>query len=173
MFTAYSIFQRDGDEAWLEKVYPLLGGYLDHWLTNRTDSSGYQICMCTWESGQDMMKRWGWNQSYGGDRSSRVIRAPEHQAAMAYSAGVMAAFAKHLKQPAAEVKKWEAVVTRHVALTHSLYKPEANWWCDYNSEAQVWQSGCNDDGPAVGNAGAGKQTVRSQAIKKVYDRTFF
>jgi hypothetical protein len=58
----YSIFQRDGDEAWLSKMYPLLEGYLNHWLTKRVDSGGYQICMCTWESGQDMMKRWGWNQ---------------------------------------------------------------------------------------------------------------
>jgi hypothetical protein len=79
LFTVYSIFQRDGDEAWLSKMYPLLEGYLNHWLTKRVDSGGYQICMCTWESGQDMMKRWGWNQTYGGDRSSRIIRAPEHQ----------------------------------------------------------------------------------------------
>jgi hypothetical protein len=43
-------------------MYPLLEGYLNHWLTKRVDSGGYQICMCTWESGQDMMKRWGWNQ---------------------------------------------------------------------------------------------------------------
>ena len=27
-------------------------------------------------------------------------------------------------------------------------------------QAKVWQSGCNDDGPAVGTAGAGKQTYQ-------------
>ena len=106
------------------------------------------------------MKRWGWNQTYGGDRSSRIIRAPEHQAAMAHAAGVMAAFAKHLKKPQSEVAKWREVVDRHVKLTASLYRSEENWWCDYNSEAKVWQSGCNDDGPAVGTAGAGKQTYQ-------------
>jgi hypothetical protein len=49
------LYKRDGDDAWLAKMYPLLEGYLKHWLTKRVDAGGYQICMCTWESGQDMM----------------------------------------------------------------------------------------------------------------------
>ena len=105
-------------------------------------------------------KRWGWNQTYGGDRSSRIIRAPEHQAAMAHAAGVMAAFARHLNKSQSEVAKWREVIDRHVNLTASLYRHEHNWFCDYNSAAGVWQSGCNDEGPATGTAGAGKQTYQ-------------
>ena len=84
-----------------------------------------------------MMKRWGWNQTYGGDRSSRIIRAPEHQAAMAHAAGVMAAFAEHLKKPQSEVAKWREVVDRHVKLTASLYRSEEN--C--HSYGKEWRIG--------------------------------
>lgn len=51
LWTVRSIFSRDGDREWLAKMYPLLAGYLDFWLTNRTDDQGYQICKCSWESG--------------------------------------------------------------------------------------------------------------------------
>jgi hypothetical protein len=141
-------------------MYPLLKGYLQYWLANRTDSGGYQICMCSWESGQDMMKRWGWNQSYGGDRSTRIIRAPEHQAAMAHAAGVMKAMASELGMPAAEGSYWKGVIDQHVKLTRSLWNKDAKWFCDFNSKENVWQSGCNDVGPAVGSMGAGKQTYQ-------------
>ena len=50
LFTIHSIFQRDGDSQWLAKMYPLLSGYLNFWLKNRTDSGGYQIAMCSWYS---------------------------------------------------------------------------------------------------------------------------
>ena len=84
LFTVHSIFQRSGDKEWLAKMYPLLTGYLDFWLVNRkphdyrwhlgcilprvpaiivrtgTDAGGYQIAMCSWESGQDNGRRWGW-----------------------------------------------------------------------------------------------------------------
>jgi arylsulfatase A-like enzyme len=173
MFTVHSIFQRDRDEDWLAKMYPLLEGYLDYWLVNRTDAGGYQIAMCSWESGQDNGRRWGWadpkntkgipgagGQVYGGDRSSRKIRAPEHQAAMAYSAGLMGAWAKHLGKPQSEVTKWQAVVEKHVKLTESLWNKTKSWFCDFNSEAGVWQSGCNDDCKPIGNCGAGKSIMQ-------------
>jgi hypothetical protein len=158
--TVHSIYARDHDQAWLAKMYPLLKSYLNFWLTNRTDAGGYQICMCTWESGQDMMKRWGWNQKYGGDRSSRAIRAPEHQAAMAHAAGCMVSFAQSLKLPPEEKQYWDTIRDRHVALTMTLYNASAGWFCDYNSQTQSWQSGCADVGPASGNTGAGKQTYQ-------------
>ena len=204
LFTVHSIFQRSGDKEWLAKMYPLLTGYLDFWLVNRkphdyrwhlgcilprvpaiivrtgTDAGGYQIAMCSWESGQDNGRRWGWadpenvagvpgplggngiigGQVYGGDRSARTIRAPEHQAAMAYSAGVMAAFAKTLGKPASDVAKWRAVVDTHTNLTNSLYSKKHNWWCDFNSVARVWQTGCNDNGPESGVNGAGKEIMQ-------------
>ena len=53
-----------------------------------------------------MMYRWGWNQSYGGDRSSRIIRAPEHQAAMAHAAGVMKSLAGVLELGDKEETYW-------------------------------------------------------------------
>jgi hypothetical protein len=55
---------------------------------------------------------------------------------MAYSAGVMKSFATHLKKPAADVAKWKEVIDRHVKLTASLYRADANWFCDYNSEVK-------------------------------------
>ena len=116
--------------------------------------------MCSWESGQDMMLRWGWDQQFGGDRSSRIIRAPEHQAAMAHAAGVMAQFASVLKLPKGEAAFWAGVKERHVNLTRSLFNKDAHWFCDFNSQDKVWQSGCRDDGPPSGNSGAGKQTYQ-------------
>lgn len=160
IWTVHSIFLRDGDKPWITKMYPLLKGYLEHWLVNRTDSDGYQICMCTWESGQDMMYRWGWNQSYGGDRSSRIIRAPEHQAAMSHAAGVMKSLAGLLGMGSKEESFWARVRDNHANLTKSLFNAKEGWFCDYNSKVGVWQSGCNDDGPAVDPAGAGKQSYQ-------------
>ncbi len=160
LWVVADMFARDGDVAWLGSMYPVLAGYLDFWLANRTDAGGYQIAMCSWESGQDNMKRWGWDQMYGGDNSTRIIRAPEHQAAMAHAAAVMAAFGRLLGKPAAEVARWEVVRDSHVALTQSLYNDDANWFCDFNSLHGVWQSGCRDNEPAGGTAGAGKQSVQ-------------
>ena len=37
LFTVHSIYARDGDAGWLAKMYPLLAGYLQHWLTKRVD----------------------------------------------------------------------------------------------------------------------------------------
>ena len=55
---------------------------------------------------------------------------------MADSAGVMKAFATHLNKSTAEVEKWKEVIDRHVQLTASLYRHDANWFCDYNSEVR-------------------------------------
>ena len=99
-------------------------------------------------------------QTYGGDRSSRIIRAPEHQAAMAHAAAVMASVGTTLKMPAEEKQYWIGVRDKHVALTDSLYNASAGWWCDFNSQTNEWQSGCNDVGAATGNMGAGKQTYQ-------------
>ena len=42
IWTVRSIYLRDGDRGWLRSMYPLLTGYLDFWLANRTDAGGYQ-----------------------------------------------------------------------------------------------------------------------------------
>ena len=41
LWTIQSIFLRDGDTKWVGKMYPLLKGYLNFWLHNRTDAGGY------------------------------------------------------------------------------------------------------------------------------------
>ena len=40
-------------------------------------------------------------------------------------------------------------------------------------QAKVWQSGCNDDGPAVGTAGAGKQVRNAIFVPFIYKNDHF
>eukprot|EP01079_Euglenida_sp_SAG-EU17-18_P002413 gene2413-510_t len=95
------------------------------------------------------------NMTYGGDRSSRSIRAVEHQAAMAHGAATMAHLAGELGMPNSESLFWLSVRDRHMNLTRSLWRSDVNWFCDYNSVTSQWQSGCDD-----GDTGAGKQDMQ-------------
>jgi len=73
----------------------------------------------------------------------------------------MGSFAAVLGKGEAEVARWDGVRDKHVALTRSLWNKDAQWFCDFNSATQKWQSGCDDEAPTTQwDAGAGKQTYQ-------------
>ncbi|SCG68553.1 MGH1-like glycoside hydrolase domain-containing protein [Micromonospora humi] len=83
------------DRDWLERIYPLLAGYLDWWLEHRRDPEGWLGHACSWESGQDLSPRFG-AQPLGGGHPTYHIRPVDLHAAVAHAAGVMADFARVL-----------------------------------------------------------------------------
>jgi len=83
-----SVFLRTADQAWLGKLYPYFCAFLDWTLKNRTDSEGWVVAKCSWESGMDASARFLIKQPTGGELIE-FIRVAEIQAAMAHAAGAM------------------------------------------------------------------------------------
>ena len=133
-----SVYQRDSDKAWLAKLYPKMSAYLEFWVTHRKmHGTDYLTCRCSWECGQDDEPRWSFNQTSGGSLTDR-FRVVEMQAATAHGAAVLAFFARELGRPAAEVERWQALITKYTRLTHSLWEPIADspfggWFSDFDT----------------------------------------
>ena len=133
-----SVYQRDSDKAWLAKLYPLLGDFLNFWLANRTmEGTDYQTCRCSWECGQDDEPRWSFNQSSGGSVTDR-FRVVEMQAATAHAAGVLSYFGTELGRPKGEIDRWNGIITKYTKLTNSLWAPDASspfggWFADFDT----------------------------------------
>lgn len=62
-----SIFLRTGDQAWLGKLYPYIAAFLEWTLKHRTDSEGWVVAKCSWESGMDGSSRFLIQQPTGGE----------------------------------------------------------------------------------------------------------
>jgi len=80
------------DPDWVRAIYPPLAAYHTWWQRHRTDSDGWWVHACSWESGQDLSPRFG-DQPRGGGHPTRHLRPVDLQAAAAHSAGVLARFA--------------------------------------------------------------------------------
>ncbi len=95
------------EREWLEELYPLLEKYLDWWLVNRRDESGWLAYNCSWESGQDDSPRFG-AQPLGGGHPTGAVRPVDLHAAFCHAAGVMAHLAGRLGDGAAQ-ERWNGL----------------------------------------------------------------
>ncbi len=92
---AAHLFDRDGDLAWLEAVFPALERFLTWWEAERSDSEGFVVYDNSWESGQDLSARFG-PQKEGGGSTIRIVRPVDLQAAMVDAWSHLARFAQVL-----------------------------------------------------------------------------
>lgn len=114
---AAHLFARDGDEAWLEAIYPGLARFLHWWEDERRDEDGYFVYDNSWESGQDLSARFG-PQKEGGGSTIRMVRPVDLQAAMADACAHMAAFARVLGR---DPEPWDQRAQRYGATTEAMW----------------------------------------------------
>jgi hypothetical protein len=111
------LYLRTLDRAWLAEIYPLLSAYLKWWLDNRSDSEGWIVYKCTWESGEDGNPRLDPTGSGDADISGRA-RPVELQATVAHGAGVLAFFASEL---GLDDRRWRQVEADFRGRTQRLF----------------------------------------------------
>jgi hypothetical protein len=130
------IYRREPDREWLAELYPHLVAFMQWWLKNRCDDEGFAHYLCSYESGLDMSWRFG-HQLGGGDPVTHV-RPSDLMAAMAYSCGVVAAFARELGKPR-EAEQWAAHRDALAERTRSLWHD--GWYHDYDRRAGGFTQG--------------------------------
>jgi hypothetical protein len=124
-----SVFLRTGDEAWLAKIYPYLSLFVEWTLKHRTDSEGWIVAKCSWESGMDASSRFLIQQPTGGELID-FIRVAEIQAAMAHAARTLQNYAAILGH-ANDVPRWKELVERYTKKTRELFYQ--SWFYDVDS----------------------------------------
>ncbi len=129
-----ALVRRSGDSAWLESVYPGAASYMDWWLTQRVDQEGWLVHACSWESGQDVSRRFG-EQSTGGS-DVRHLRPVDLQAAAAQACALLAGWAAALARPAHEVDSWQARAEQLTAHTREMWRD--GWFHDFDTRAGRW-----------------------------------
>lgn len=115
------LYLRTLDLAWLSDIYPYLAAYLEWWLANRTDPSGWVVYKCTWEAGEDGNPRL--DPSGTGDADISTYLAPvEAQAAVSHAADVLLFFAGELGLTS-ERRRWQGVRLAYHERTQRLFDP--------------------------------------------------
>jgi hypothetical protein len=127
-----SVFHRTGDQTWLAKLYPYLAAYLEWTLENRTDSEGWIVAKCSWESGMDASSRFLIQQPTGGELID-FIRVAELQAAMAHAARAMREYVKLLGR-AGDIPRWQALSSRYADKTRELFYQ--GWFYDMDGRSK-------------------------------------
>ncbi len=156
------LFRRTGDLHWLRRLYPKVAAYLRWWLEYRTDSEGWLVYACSWESGQDVSSRFGPQQT--GGTIIQHVRPVDLQASMVQGAAILARWAMLLlyapatQSPetnstsfsatalpplppidfAGEAAYWQQVANEFTVKTRLMWHD--GWFRDYDSVAQEWSS---------------------------------
>jgi hypothetical protein len=155
------LFRRTGDMHWLRRLYPKVAAYMRWWLDHRTDTEGWLVYACSWESGQDVSSRFGPQQT--GGTIIQHVRPVDLQASMAQGAEIIARWAMLLLYDtptqnasnaiplgdvalstvppvdfAGEVASWQKVASEFTAKTRNMWRD--GWFRDYDSVAREWSS---------------------------------
>jgi glycogen debranching enzyme len=134
------LYLRTLDGQWLARVFPRAAAYLEWWLANRTDSEGWLVYKCTWESGEDGNPRL--DPSGSGDAViSDHVRPVELQATVAHAAGVMAFFAAEL---GIDAERWHNLHAEYRERTSQLFDPSERRYRDWLIADQRFQPDCPD-----------------------------
>lgn len=124
-----SVYLRSLDRAWLEVLYPHLVRYMEWMLKHRSDSNGWIIAKCSWETGMDSSRRFLIQQPTGGE-SIDFIHISELQAAMSHAARLMTHFAETLGRTA-DLQRWQGVAATYAKKTRELWYQ--GWFYDVDT----------------------------------------
>jgi len=144
------IWRKTGDIRWLSHLYPRVAAYLQWWLEHRRDAEGWLVYECSWESGQDVSRRFGPQQT-GGTIIGHV-RPVDLQASMVQSATIVARWAERLAQEtstgpslteppldfALEAATWSKIADEFTVKTRQMW--QEGWFRDYDSRTKEWSS---------------------------------
>jgi len=124
-----SIYLRDGDDAWLRRLYPHLKAFLQWWLDHRTDEDGWFHATCSWESGQDGSKRF-LIDSHDPGAAAEFVRTVDIEAAMANAMKNMEYFAGIVGE-IEDVATWQERADQRIEHTRSMYVE--GWYRDVDA----------------------------------------
>jgi hypothetical protein len=159
------LWLRCPDGAWLARIYPRLVAYVRWWLAERTDSAGWVVYQCTWESGEDNTPRLDPTRS--GDAVIRDrVRPVELQAALAVCAEVLRRFAIALDRPD-DAAEWAALYTAYRDRTRSMWDAASGQFRDLDPATGTWREVPESDGTYWGSS-AGNSISPLQLIPLLY-----
>ncbi|MEM1574134.1 MAG: trehalase family glycosidase [Candidatus Methanomethylicaceae archaeon] len=122
------IYFRSLDKNWLKQIYPYWSSFLKWWLENRVDKEEWLHYKCSWESGEDLAPRFGY-QNYGG-QSIEHIRPSELQAVISHAAKTMAFYANELNLNKKEIEYWEIISQKYNQKLQEMWFK--GWFHDYD-----------------------------------------
>ncbi len=130
IFCLQSVARRMGNSAWIGQLAPQVARFVRWTLAHRTDSAGYVVGKCSWETGMDASSRFQIQQPTGAELID-FIRIVELQAAMAHAAGALAEWSAQLRDAGGEAQ-WRALERRYAAKTQSLWNGR-DWFQDFDT----------------------------------------
>ncbi len=126
-----SVYLRTADKSWLAELYPHLASHLEWTMEERTDSAGWIVAKCSWESGMDASSRFLIKQPTGGELIN-FIRVAEIQAAMSHAARRMQQYAQLLGRRR-DTDRWAAIASKYADKTRQLFYQ--GWFYDVDSRS--------------------------------------
>ena len=171
-FCAASIFDRTHDLAWLRQLYPGLAALLRWTLAHRTDSGGFLVGKCSWETGMDASKRFLIEQPTGGE-TVEFLRLVELQAAAAQAGGILARFGR-LVNDTASLPEWRKIQETFQKKTQELWKED--WFHDFDTKSMELVTTTAADpsqaAPAFCGVATGDQKKRMlPKLRTMYEQT--
>jgi hypothetical protein len=130
IFCLQSVARRIGGAPWLPQVAAQVARFVRWTLAHRTDSAGYVVGKCSWETGMDASSRFQIQQPTGAELID-FIRIVELQAATAHACGALAEWSRQLQDAAGEAE-WRALQRRYADKTQSLWNGH-DWFQDFDT----------------------------------------
>ncbi|MCX7800794.1 MAG: alpha,alpha-trehalase [Fimbriimonadales bacterium] len=130
--TIRQIFARTGDRAWLERLFPRLEEFVEWWIENRSDETGYFFCDNSWESGQDGSKRFliPMTSEAAEGAQARFVRTVDVEAAMASAMLRLSEFATELGM-SERAEHWRREAEGRVQATRGMFVD--GWFRDFDA----------------------------------------
>lgn len=130
IFCLQSVARRIAGVPWLPQLAAQVARFVRWTLEHRTDSAGYVVGKCSWETGMDASSRFQIQQPTGAELID-FIRIVELQAATAHACGVLADWSRQLQDAAGEAS-WRDLERRYAAKTQSLWNGR-DWFQDFDT----------------------------------------
>lgn len=123
--TIRSIFLREKDTTWIEKLYPYLKSYIIWWLNNRTVNEWLTVNN-SWESGQDISKRFLREGKTEGDVVN-FVAAVDVEASIIEAMKILKTFSELLKLKS-EIPYWDSLIEKRMKKINAMFSN--NWFWD-------------------------------------------
>ncbi|HCE00851.1 MAG TPA: hypothetical protein DER07_07380 [Armatimonadetes bacterium] len=130
--TIRQIYARTGDREWLSRLYPRLEEFVEWWIENRSDETGYFFCDNSWESGQDGSKRFliPMTSEAAEGAEARFVRTVDVEAAMASAMLRLAEFACEVGRED-RATLWRKEAEARVQATRNMFVD--GWFRDFDA----------------------------------------
>jgi hypothetical protein len=132
--TILAIFLRTKDTTWVKKLYPYLKSYVNWWLENRI-KDGWLTVNNSWESGQDISKRFLRDGKLEGDVVDFVAPV-DLESSIAEAVNILANFAEVLNDKK-DFQIWNSIKAEVIKKVNSMYQENWFWDIDIRTKTHI------------------------------------